>query len=410
LSTRCILVLLRRAGDDRRVSALAAVTGFAVDLPVQVIFGDGVVAQLPELVAGLGSSECAVVLEPAVAGLAGITAALDVCAGSGIRVERLLAPGAEPTYSAAAEAEAWLRDVRADVLVAIGGGSTMDLAKAARLLAEQGGPLHRFVGNESLLRQPAVPLVAVPTTSGTGSEVSLDAVLIDDETHLKVGLNSPCLRPQVALVDPELTHSLPAAATAYAGIDALAQAIGGVVTTRRNPVSAALGLEACRLVGRSLEAAVRDGGDRTARGEMAAASLLAGLSMSISECAAEHSVGQAIGGLLGVPHGLTIGVVLAETLEINRPDCEDALEDVADALGVPPDDGLPPGGRAIEAIRRLLAALDFPTLADVGVRPEHVDELVRRSLEDDFVRWNPHAWTEADFRAVYADALSLRAR
>jgi len=105
------------------MSALAAV-GFAMDLPVRVIFGNGVVAQLPELVAELGCSECAVVLEPAVAGLVGVTAALDACTGSGIRVERLLAPGAEPTYSAAAEAEAWLRDVRADVLVAIGGGSS----------------------------------------------------------------------------------------------------------------------------------------------------------------------------------------------------------------------------------------------------------------------------------------------
>jgi choline dehydrogenase len=383
---------------------------FEMDLPVRVVFGDGAVAQLVELVAGLGGSRCAVIVEPALAEQKALTAALDACARRGCEVERLLASGAEPTYTAAAAAEAWLREVRPDVVVAVGGGSKIDLAKAARLLAEQGGPVSRFVGNESLLRQSAAPLVAVPTTAGTGSEVSLDAVLIDDETHLKVGLNSPCLRPQVALVDPELTHSLPAPAAAYAGVDALAQAMGGIVTTRRNPISAALGLEACRLVGRSLEAAVRDGGDRTARSEMAAASLLAGLAMSISECAAEHSVGQAIGGLLGVPHGLTIGVVLAETIEINRPECEQELEAVADALGAPPDQSLPAGGRAIGAIRRLLASLGFPTLAEVGVRPEHVDELVRRSLADDFVRWNPHAWTEADFRAVYADALALRAR
>jgi len=158
-----------------RMSALAAVTAFAMELAVRVVFGDGVVAELPELVAGLGGSECAVVIEPALARHEGLTAALEACAGRGIRVERLLAPGAEPTYTAAADAEAWLREVRPDVLVAIGGGSTLDLAKAARLLAEQGGPLGRFVGNESLLWQPAVPLVAVPTTSGTGSEVSLDA-------------------------------------------------------------------------------------------------------------------------------------------------------------------------------------------------------------------------------------------
>jgi alcohol dehydrogenase len=240
--------------------------------------------------------------------------------------------------------------------------------------------------------------------------VSWDAVLTDESSHTKVGFNSPFLRPQHALVDPLLTVTLPAAATSFSGIDALAQAIGGVITTRRNPVSVALGLESCRLVGHSLQRAVRDGPDLAARRDVAAGSLLAGLAMSISECAAEHSIGQAIGGLLGVPHGLTVGVVLAETLEINRPGCPDELERVADALGAPPEADLPRGGRAIAAIRHLLAAIEYPTLADIGVGEEHVDELVARSLGDDFVRWNPHAWSESDFRAVYRSALAISQR
>ena len=388
---------------------LEPVTAFTMELPVKVTFGDGSISSLPDLIADLGGQTCGVVLEPPVAALREVSGAFESCARRGVPLTRLLKPPGEPTFAAAAEAAAWLRGTAPDVLIAIGGGSTMDLAKAARLLASQGGPLQRFVDDQSAVEQAQMPLIAVPTTSGTGSEVSLDAVLTDETTHLKVGINSPGLRPQQAVVDPELMISLPPTPTAHSGIDALAQAIGGVITTRSNTVSTALGLEACRLVGRSLVSAVRDGSNRAARREMAAASLLAGLSMSISECAVEHSVGQAIGGLLGLPHGLTIGLVLAETLEINRPECEEALEDIADALKAPPADG-PPGTRAIMEIRRLLAAVGFPTLAEAGVKPEHVDELVGRSLRDEFVRWNPYRWTEADFRAVYASGLALRRR
>jgi alcohol dehydrogenase len=388
---------------------LEPLVGPTVELPVRVTFGEGRISSLPDLIADLGGQTCGVVLEPPVAALPAVSAALKSCERRGLLVTQLLKTPGEPTFAAAADAETWLRATGPEVLIAIGGGSTMDLAKAARLLASQGGPLQRFVDDQSSIGQPDIPLIAVPTTSGTGSEVSLDAVLTDETTHLKVGVNSPGLRPQEAVVDPELTISLPPTPTGHSGIDALAQAIGGVITTRSNTVSIALGLDACRLVGRSLESAVRDGSNRAARRDMSAASLLAGLSMSISECAVEHSVGQAIGGLLGLPHGLTIGLVLAETLEINRPACEEALEDIADALKAPPTDG-PPGTRAIMEIRRLLAAVGFPTLPEAGVKPEHVDELVARSLRDEFVRWNPHRWTEADFRAVYTSALGLQTR
>jgi alcohol dehydrogenase len=378
------------------------------ELPVEVTFGDGVAAQLADHLVTLGVGRAAIVVDEPVAAIAPVAATLASCSAAGIDLARLTKPSGEPTFAAAEEAGRWLHGSGADAVVAIGGGSTIDLAKAARLLAEHGGPLDRYL--HAPIPAPRLPLIALPTTSGTGSEVSLDAVLTDETTHTKVGFNSTSLRPEQALVDPLLSVSLPPGPTAYAGVDALAQAIGGVITTRRNPVSVALGLEACQLVGHSLERGVRDGSDLAARRELAAASLLAGLSMSVSECAAEHSVGQAIGGLLGLPHGLTIGLVLAETMEVNRPECADELERIADALGAEHTPGLPPGGRAIAEIRRLLAAVGFPTLRGVGFDESHVDELVTRSLRDDFVRYNPHSWTESDFRAVYAEALALAAR
>src|SRR5262249_36286751 len=187
----------------------------------------------------------------------------------------------------------------------LGGGSSMDTAKAARLVAGQGGPYLRFAGGGVSYEPPSIPLVCVPTTAGTGSEVSGGAVITDQATHVKAGIASPLLRAQHALVAPPLTHGLPPKLTAYTGIDALAQAIAALVVTARTPIGDAVGLEATRLAGRSLVRAVRDGSDADARSEMMCASLLAGLAMNISDCGSEHSIGQAIRGPLRLPPPLT---------------------------------------------------------------------------------------------------------
>ena len=188
-----------------------------------------------------------------------------------------------------------------DAVVALGGGSSMDTAKAARLVAGQGGPYLRFAAGGVAYEPPTMPLVCVPTTAGTGSEVSGGAVITDQETHIKAGIASPFLRAQHALVDATLTHGLPAKLTAYTGIDALAQAMAALVVTARTPVGDAIGLEGTRLAGGALVRVVRDGSDADARSEMMCASLLGGLAMNISDCGSEHSIAQAIGGLLRAP-------------------------------------------------------------------------------------------------------------
>jgi alcohol dehydrogenase len=376
------------------------IEAFAAHLPVRIRFGEGVTGMIPELVAN--RKALVVVEEGPVAEIPSVAAAI---AGRPAFVK----PPGEPTYAGIAAAAERLSEEDPEVIVAIGGGSALDLAKAARLVAGQGEPFERFVAGEVQVRPPAAELIAVPTTSGTGSEVSGGAVVVDVDEGRKRGVAHPLMRAQHALVDPLLTLGLPRDPTAWTGADALAQAIGGVIVSNGNPLSVAIGLEACRHVAAGLAPAVEDGGDREARAALSLGSLMAGLAMNLSDSGADHALGHSIGATLGLPHGLTVGLVLAETLEINRPACYAKLDRVADALGEP-DDRSGDGSRAIRAVRRLLAEIGLPTLREAGVEEGHVDRLVELSLTDYCLTVNPRTWTEADVRSAYAAAIALAAR
>jgi alcohol dehydrogenase len=389
---------------------MAGVSPFSNHLPVKVRFGEGVVSELAAVLAEEDASRAFVVLDAGLDEvLAPLGAALAATVDRGIEVIRFTRAPGEPSLPPVEDARAALADAEADAIVAIGGGSVMDTAKVARVCVEQGWSASELLGERYAVPPPAMPLICVPTTAGTGSEVSGGAVITDPQTAEKTGIASPNLRAAHALVDPELTWSLPASVTAHTGIDALAQAIAALVAETRTPIGDAVGLEATRLAGRALVRAVRNGLDRAARSEMACASLLGGLAMNISDAAAEHSLGQALGGVFHLPHGLTIGLVLAETLERERHHVPEQLERVADALGVP-DDSSGDGSRAIRAIEGILADLEFPVLRDVGVTEQHLDDLTQRAMADFFITRSPVPWTAEQVRAVFESALALDAR
>jgi choline dehydrogenase len=384
---------------------MSVVAPFRNHLPVKIRFGDSVSADLAAVLAEEGAARPLVVIDEGLAGLVpGVAAALAAVSGA-TTFEK--APG-EPTTELAERAAEALATAGCDAVVAIGGGSAMDTAKAARLVAGQGGPYMRFAAGGVAYEPPRISLVCVPTTAGTGSEVSGGAVITDERTHVKAGIASPHLRAQHALVDPTLTWGLPPGITAHTGIDALAQAIAAMVVSARTPVGDGIALESIRLAGGALVPAVRDGADRAARSQMACASLMAGLGMNISDCGAEHSLGQALGGRFGLPHGLTIGLVLAETMDRDRAHVPGQFERIADALGEP-GDGTGDGSRAVRAVRRILAELDFPTLAAVGVGEADLDALTEGALADYFISVAPAPWSPAEVRAAYAQGLRLGA-
>jgi alcohol dehydrogenase len=387
------------------------VTSFHSQLPVKLSFGDGAIAELGDVLASAGAGSAFVVVEEPMVGNEGMEAALEHCAQSGIRLERYLKRSGEPTVAAAEEVARAIVEGNCEAVVGIGGGSALDLAKAGRLLADGGGTVWDYLEGGRPFSAPALPLVLCPTTSGTGAEVSGASVLTDSERDRKVGIANGLMRAQHALVDPLLTLGLPPGPTAHSGVDALAQAIAACTVRDGSPLSVAFGLEAVHHIGRSLERAVKDGSDRDARRQLSCGSLTAGLSMNLSDCAADHALGQAIGSMLHLPHGLTIGLVLAETLDRSRVDCAPRLERVAAALDEP-EDGSGDGSRAVRAVRRILKDVSFPTMAEAGVREEHVERLTELTLTEQafFFDYDCHDWSRDEVAGAFREALAVAAR
>ena len=386
-------------------------TPFHSQLPVRLAFGDGVIAELPEALASLGASSALVVVEEPVAGHADVVAALAAAEERGVDLTRRVKGPGEPTFALADELATLVRNEGLGAVVGIGGGSALDVAKAARIVADQGGVARDYADGRRTPAPPVIGLVLCPTTAGTGSEVSGASVLTDTDEDRKIGFGHPNMRADHALVDPVLTHGLPPAPTSHSGVDAMAQAIGACTVSDSSPLSVAFGLEACHHVAASLAQAVADGSDAEARRRLACASLTAGLAMNLSDCAADHALGQSLGSVKHLPHGLTVGLVLAETLDVSRVDCADRLERVADALGEPAD-GSADGSRAVRAVRRLLRDVGFPTLSEVGVIEADLPELVRCALEEQafFLDIDCHAWSAAEVEQAYRAALALGTR
>lgn len=358
-------------------------------LPARVHFGFGVRAQLPELVRG---RRTLAVVDPFLAG----TRFYDETIGalsSEVRVHTDITP--ELPVGTLDAAGALAREFRPEVVVGIGGGSALDAAKLIALLSTHDGPLSRYYG-ENLVPGPSVPVIALPTTAGTGSEVTPVAVVSDPGRELKVGVSSPFLVPAAALVDPELTLGSPRAVTAFAGIDALVHAVESFtarplaagwtgpqpVFTGRNALSEPIALEAAGRLGRWLPIAVAEPGNRTARQEVARGALLAGIAFGSTGTHLCHALQYPIGALTKTPHGLGTGLMLPYVIEAVARDREGAarLATLGAALeGVSPAEAS--AERTLARVTELNRAIGVPpSLAAIGVGAEQLPRIAERAL------------------------------
>jgi alcohol dehydrogenase len=387
---------------------MTVITAFNNQLPVKVRFGEGIAQSLPDVIAELGAEKAFLMVD---AGIEKFNpAAKDVidqlATVSGLTVTIFEKPAGEPTIEMVDVATNALKASGAQTLIALGGGSVIDTAKAARLCAQLNCTFREFQSKAPNYPVPVISLIAIPTSAGTGSEVSGGSVISDPIAGLKTGIANGNLRAQVALVDPVLTYSMPPTMTANTGIDALAQAIAGIIAKCSTPIGDAIGYEAVRMMSGALVAAYKDGNDKAARSAMSAGSMMAGLTMNISDCTAEHSLGQAIGGLKHVPHGLTIGLVLVETLTREAKVVPEKMERVADAMGVAAD-GTSDGSRAVKAVRKILADLEFPVLSSIGITAADIDLLSDNAMNDYFITQAPTPWSKAEVIEAFTAALNL---
>jgi alcohol dehydrogenase len=363
---------------------------------------------LPEFVRSLGGHKAFVVTDPGVqsSGIVDrVTAALiehhigfdvydRVTADSGSRLIR--------------EAVDGFKSAGADVVVGIGGGSALDTAKAVGALATNHGSPLEYAGLHKLRNRP-FPVIALPTTAGTGSEVSLWSVFTDDDRKLKVAIGGVQIYPAVALCDPELTIGLPASLTASTGMDALAHAIECYTNKACQPISGALALKAIELIGTHLPRAWSNGTDREARYAVLLGSTLAGMAMNPTRLGLAHALAMPLGSWdLKIPHSLAIAVTLAPVMRFNCCAAVARFADVAGALGYT-DDGAGAQAAADQApsiVRNLAQAIGIPKrLSEYGLRENHVPAVIEEAMKSGNVTVNPRETTKDQLSTILRSVL-----
>jgi alcohol dehydrogenase class IV len=383
----------------------------------RIIFGPGTLREVGPLAAEMGSRALVVVgrtaLRQAQDKPTRAAPLLDVLAAQGIHTVTYSVTG-EPTVGVAREGTQRAREADCDLVVGFGGGSVLDTGKAVAILLTNGGdPLDylEVIGGGQPLTRPAAPYIAIPTTAGTGAEVTRNAVLASPEHRVKVSMRSPLMLPRLALVDPELTHTLPPEVTASTGLDALTQVLEPYVSKRANPMTDALCREGMRRAARSLRQAYEHGDDAAAREDMALVSLFGGLALANAKLGAAHGFAGPLGGMFSAPHGAICGRLLPHVMVVNvralqeRQPGSEALrryDEVARILTGNPsataDDG-------VAWVQELCEALWVPPLASYGVTAEDVPLLIEKAAVSSSMKGNPIELTPGEMGEILTRAL-----
>jgi alcohol dehydrogenase class IV len=301
-----------------------------------------------------------------------------------------------------------------ELVIGCGGGSVLDAAKAiAAMLANDAELLDyvEIIGRGRALTKPSLPFIAIPTTAGTGSEVTRNAVLASPEHKLKVSLRSPLMLARVAVVDPELTCDLPPALTASTGLDALTQLIEPFVGLRANPMTDGLCMEGIRRAARSLRVAFNDGQNKSAREDMAAASLFGGLALANAGLGAVHGFAGPIGGRFAAPHGAICAALLPHVMAINlralrqRAPGSEALRRYHQVARWLAGDASTTADAGVQWVQRLVSDLQIPRLSTYDVREENVADLVAKAMNASSMKANPIALTPEELAEILRQAL-----
>jgi alcohol dehydrogenase class IV len=379
-------------------------------MPPTIYFGDHAADECGREARRLNGNAALVVTDASLAAAGIVQPVLDSLAAAGLAVAVYDGVTSEPECSHVEEGLEVLQKNKCDLVVGVGGGSPIDTAKAIALLSTNPGRVQDLVRPEQTTRA-ALPIMAVPTTAGTGTEVSQYAVVTDVERAVKLVIISPFVVPQVALVDPLLTTGMSKSLTAATGLDALTHAIEAYVSAKAQPTSDAMALSAIEIFGKYLLRSWKDPLDHEARTWTMLGALHAGVAFSNSSTALVHGMTRSMGAAFHIPHGMANAMLLADVMEFSLVGDPERYARIAQALGVDMT-GLSPIGAAREGlavVRKMVRDMEVPTLGSLGVGEEELGKVVATMAKETVLSGlhalNPRVATEAEIMQLYYAAL-----
>ncbi|MBL0937219.1 MAG: iron-containing alcohol dehydrogenase [Desulfomicrobium sp.] len=375
---------------------------FSYHIPTQIEFGNGAIARLPEFVKALGGSRVLVVGDPGVQRAGLIDRVQAILTGASIFNAVFADVESDPATRSVDEGTVHGKANGCDLVVGIGGGSALDTAKAIGLMLVNDGNIKDYVGIGKVPRAGA-PVIAVPTTAGTGSELTIWSVLSDKVAKAKISVGSVLNCPAIALLDPELTLSLPPQITAATGMDALTHALESYVNTATQPISEAMSDQAMTLIARSLRKAVADGSDVEARGDMLLASTIAAMAFNSTRLGLVHAFAMPLGAKFGIPHGLVNAIMLPGVMRFNHLANPRKFARIAEIFGektasLPVEEV---AALSVSAIEKLKLDVGITAkLSNFGVTEGRFDEIVDEAMLSGNVPVNPRQPTKDDMKAL----------
>jgi len=382
------------------------VRGFSFSIPTRVEYGMGVSRRVADEVLRCQGRKALIVTDPGIMQAGLVSPIIDSLHQKNIPFVVFDEVEVNPRAKTVDRAAVVGVEEETNVIVAVGGGSSIDAAKGIAAVVSHGGIVCDYEGFGKL-HHPVTPMIAIPTTAGSGSEVTKAAVITDMEKKLKITVGKPDLAPSVALVDPELTFTLPPEMTAATGIDALTHAIEAYTVRRANPLSDALALYAIELISRYLSRAVDRGGDAEARGGMILGSVLAGMSFANAGVASVHSMAEVLGGMFDVPHGIANAIFLPYVMGYNMSEAIERTARIGWTMGIHLDGHsrvLDVARQTVLAVHSLIRKLGIPTLKETGISREDLERLATVTYQ---TAWNPdnaREMGEADFLELFKKA------
>lgn len=382
-------------------------------LPSTIITGAGSSEKVGEQAKRLGATKALIVTDPGILKIGYTDQIANNLNNAGIISTIFSDVTPDPTLQNVTDGLKQFADENCDLIVSIGGGSAIDCGKGISVRPTNDGEFADYMGVDKIPNL-GIPSIAIPTTAGTGSEVSKVTVITDTERNIKMMLSSSCLLASVAIVDPLLSLTTPPHLTAAVGVDALTHAIEAYVSKRAQPITDALALKAIKLISGSLRQAWSDGENISARTDMMIGASIAGMAFSNSSVALVHGMSRPIGAYFHIHHGLSNSVLLLDVMEFSVVGAPQRFADIAEAMGEQID-GLAPmkqADAAITAVERLVNDIEMPRLGQIGIDEEKFDEVVEQMAADAIASGspanNPRLATQEEIIALYRKCFAVR--